>query len=149
MHRLPAHSTEGPDAADVEAMLLANAVETVIVAGLDGNGLLRGKRVPARGIAAVLEHGVGMCDVLWALPVDEAAPVPPPPETGDLYLRDDLDGLPRTLDAAADRLERSELARDWLGPDLVAQHVAMSRAESAAAAAAVTDWETARYLEVR
>ena len=92
MHRLPAHTVEDPAAAvgseDVEAMLIANAVETVIVAGLDSNGLLRGKRVPARGIAAVLEHGVAMCDVLWALPVDEAAPVPPPPGHAGYFPRD-------------------------------------------------------------
>ena len=42
--------------------------------------------------------------------------------------------------------ERSELAADWLGPEFVAHFVAMRRAELAAQAAAVTDWETARYL---
>src|ERR1700750_1211910 len=92
MDRLPAQLAEGSDAAvrpqDVEAMLLGHAVETVIVAGLDGNGLLRGKRVPARGISAVLEHGVAMCDVLFALPVDEAAPVPPPPGHPGRFPRD-------------------------------------------------------------
>ncbi|HEX7299709.1 MAG TPA: glutamine synthetase family protein, partial [Solirubrobacteraceae bacterium] len=73
---------------------------------------------------------------------------PPPAQGGDLYARDDLDDLPRSLDVAAERLAASDLARDWLGPDFVDQHVAMCRAEAAASAAAVTDWETARYLEV-
>ena len=101
-------------------------------AGADANPYLAVAAVLASGLNGV-EHGLE----------------PPPPEHGDLYRRDDLDGLPRTLDAAAARLETSALARDWLGADLVAQHVAMCCAEVAAAAAAVTDWETARYLEVR
>ena len=52
-----------------------------------------------------------------------------------------------TLGAATDLLERSALARDWLGDDVVDHCVAMRRAELAAQSAAVTDWETARYLE--
>jgi glutamine synthetase len=67
---------------------------------------------------------------------------------GDVYA---LDGaarrLPATLGEATDLLERSALARDWLGHDVVDHCVAMRRAELAAQAAAVTDWETARYLE--
>ena len=55
--------------------------------------------------------------------------------------------LPATLGEATDLLERSALARDWLGDDVVEHCVAMRRAELAAQAAAVTDWETARYLE--
>jgi glutamine synthetase len=101
-------------------------------AGADANPYLALAAVLAAGLHGV-EHGLE----------------PPPPETGDLYQRDDLAGLPRTLDVAADRLAASGLARDWLGADLVAQYVAICRAEAAAAAAAVTDWETARYLEVR
>jgi glutamine synthetase len=100
-------------------------------AGADANPYLALAAVLAAGLHG-MEHGLA----------------PPPADSGDLYRRDDLDDLPRSLDAAADRLAASELARDWLGADLVAQHVAMCRAEAAAAAAAVTDWETARYLEV-
>jgi glutamine synthetase len=55
--------------------------------------------------------------------------------------------LPATLGAATDLLERSALARDWLGDDVVDHCVAMRRGELAAQSAAVTDWETARYLE--
>ena len=62
-------------------------------------------------------------------------------------LRDDREPLPATLGEATDLLERSALARDWLGDDVVEHCVAMRRAELAAQAAAVTDWETARYLE--
>lgn len=55
--------------------------------------------------------------------------------------------LPATLGEATDLLEHSALARDWLGDDVVEHCVAMRRAELAAQAAAVTDWETSRYLE--
>ncbi len=74
---------------------------------------------------------------------------PPPPVDGDVYAFDDgaVPALPGTLDAATDLLERSALARDWLGDDVVDHYVAMRRAELAAQSAAVTDWETARYLE--
>ncbi len=74
---------------------------------------------------------------------------PPPPVDGDVYALPDgvVPALPATLEAATDLLERSALARDWLGDDVVDHCVAMRRAELAAQSAAVTDWETARYLE--
>jgi glutamine synthetase len=74
---------------------------------------------------------------------------PPPPVDGDVYALADgaARPLPATLGEATDLLERSALARDWLGDDVVEHCVAMRRAELAAQAAAVTDWETSRYLE--
>jgi glutamine synthetase len=74
---------------------------------------------------------------------------PPAPVDGDVYAQPDgaLPALPATLAEATDLLERSALARDWLGDDVVEHCVAMRRAELVAQAAAVTDWETARYLE--
>jgi glutamine synthetase len=73
---------------------------------------------------------------------------PPPPVDGDVYaLANGAPPLPATLAEAIDLLERSALARDWLGEDVVDHCVVMRRAEVAAQAAAVTDWETARYLE--
>jgi glutamine synthetase len=72
---------------------------------------------------------------------------PPPPVEGDIYSLPDAPALPVTLAEATDLLERSALARDWLGTDVVDHCVAMRRAELAAQAAAVTDWETTRYLE--
>jgi glutamine synthetase len=73
----------------------------------------------------------------------------PPPVDGDLYALPDgaAPPLPATLGEATDLLERSALARDWLGDDVIDHCVAMRRAELAAQAAAVTDWETVRYLE--
>jgi glutamine synthetase len=74
---------------------------------------------------------------------------PPPPVDGDVYALSDgaARPLPATLGEATDLLERSALARDWLGNDVVEHCVAMRRDELAAQAAAVTDWETSRYLE--
>jgi glutamine synthetase len=74
---------------------------------------------------------------------------PAPPVDGDVYALTDgaARRLPATLGEATDLLERSALARDWLGDDVVEHCVAMRRAELAAQAASVTDWETARYLE--
>jgi glutamine synthetase len=73
----------------------------------------------------------------------------PPPIDGDVYALADgaVPALPTSLGAATDLLERSALARDWLGDDVVDHCVAMQREELAAQSAAVTDWETARYLE--
>ncbi len=71
----------------------------------------------------------------------------PPPTYGDLYRSERAAvTLPATLADAANLLERSDFAHDWLGTDFVAHFVAMRRAEIAAQAAAVTDWETTRYL---
>jgi glutamine synthetase len=74
---------------------------------------------------------------------------PPAPIDGDAYALPDATAppLPATLAEATDLLDRSALARDWLGDDVVAHTVAMRRGELAAQAAAVTDWETSRYLE--
>ena len=74
---------------------------------------------------------------------------PPAPVEGDVYASPDdaAQPLPATLGEATDLLERSALARDWLGHDVVEHCVAMRRDELAAQAAAVTDWETSLYLE--
>jgi glutamine synthetase len=101
-------------------------------AGADANPYL----AVAAGLAAGLDGLARECE-------------PPAPVDGDAYAA--VDGgvrpLPATLGEAVDLLERSALARDWLGDDVVEHCVAMRRAELAAQAAAVTDWETSRYLE--
>ena len=74
-----------------------------------------------------------------------------PPELveGDLYALPEgtVPGLPATLGEAVLAMEAGELAREWLGADLVSLLAVLQRAELEAQAAAVTDWETARYLE--
>jgi glutamine synthetase len=56
--------------------------------------------------------------------------------------------LPESLGDAVEKLETSEMAREWLGDDFVTHYVALKRAELEAQSRAVTDWEIARYLEV-
>ena len=93
---------------------------------------------PYLAIAACLAGGIDG--------IQRRCPLPAPAE-GDIYADPGApSALPRTLEHALEALERSGLAEDWLGADFVAHFVAMRRAELAAQAAAVTDWETARYL---
>jgi glutamine synthetase len=61
-------------------LLRRSGVETVILAGADAHGIMRGKRVPIAELDRAAEHGVGLSEVVWALPVDEHEPVQPPPE---------------------------------------------------------------------
>jgi glutamine synthetase len=74
---------------------------------------------------------------------------PPALISADVYAmpRGAVPSLPRTLSQAVGLLERSDIAREWLGDDFVDHYVAMKRAELEAQAVAVTDWEVARYLE--
>jgi len=56
--------------------------------------------------------------------------------------------LARNLSTATDRLERSELAREYLGPDFVEHFVATRRWEVKEYDKAVTNWDRRRYLEL-
>jgi glutamine synthetase len=120
--------------AGVRAILDGDAIARVEhrQAGADANPYL----AAAAALAAGLDGVQRACE-------------PPPPIDGDVYALPDgaVPVLPTSLGAATDLLERSALARDWLGDDVVDHCVAMRREELAAQSAAVTDWETARYLE--
>src|SRR5688500_14085989 len=48
---------------------------------------MRGKRVPIAELDRTAERGVALCDVVWALPVDEREPVAPPPEHAGYFPR--------------------------------------------------------------
>jgi glutamine synthetase len=56
--------------------------------------------------------------------------------------------LARTLAAATDLLEQSELAREYFGPDFVEHYVATRRWEVSEYDKAVTNWDRKRYLEL-
>ncbi len=56
--------------------------------------------------------------------------------------------LARNLSTATDMLERSELAREYLGPDFVEHFVATRRWEVKEYDKAVTNWDRRRYLEL-
>jgi glutamine synthetase len=54
--------------------------------------------------------------------------------------------LPRSLDAALDALERSDVVTAALGPTLTGQFLSLKREEWAAYASHVSDWECQRYV---
>jgi glutamine synthetase len=101
-------------------------------AGGDVNPYLAAAAVLAAGLHGI-EHAVDPPDLLDA----DAYALPPGavPE------------LPTSLGDAVERLDASEVAREWLGEDFVTHYVEMKRAELRAQATAVTDWEIARYVE--
>ncbi len=56
--------------------------------------------------------------------------------------------LARTLTAATDLLEQSDLAQEYFGPDFVEHYVATRRWEVSEYEKAVTNWDRKRYLEL-
>lgn len=86
------------------AGLRERGIETVVVAGADTNGLLRGKRIPLDHLERAIRDGVRMCEVVWLMDVVEEALVRRPdghegyfPSEcggfGDLLLRPDTETL--------------------------------------------------------
>src|ERR671930_2294679 len=69
-------------------LLRRRGVETVILAGADTHGIMRGKRVPIAELDRVVERGAALCEVIWALPVDEVEPVQRPPGHTGYFPRD-------------------------------------------------------------
>ncbi|WGW11116.1 glutamine synthetase family protein [Saxibacter everestensis] len=65
---------------------------------------------------------------------------------GNAYIGD-AERLPTSLRDAADLLEKSELAREAFGSDVVDHYVNAARVELAAFASAITDWERVRGFE--
>ena len=61
----------GGTAADAVERLREQGVETLIVAGADTYGMMRGKRLPIDQAARALEHGMLLCDVFWVMHIDE------------------------------------------------------------------------------
>lgn len=74
---------------------------------------------------------------------------PPARIDSDIYAMSptEVPQLPQSLERAIELLDASALAREWLGADFINHYVAMKRAEVAAAAASVTNWDIRRYLE--
>ena len=56
--------------------------------------------------------------------------------------------LPRTLWDAAQRLKRSQMARDWFGNEFVEHFAATREWEEREFRKHITDWELARYFEI-
>ncbi len=74
---------------------------------------------------------------------------PPMLREDDVYAlpAGEVEQAPTSLAQATEALDRSAVARTYLGDDFVDHYVAMKRAEITAANEAVTDWEIDRYLE--
>ena len=70
------------------------------------------------------------------------------PVTGSAYQAERAVRLPRTLQEATDRLQRSSLARELLGEEFVDHFVRTRDWEWRQAQQAVTDWELKRYFEI-
>jgi glutamine synthetase len=101
--------------------LREQGVDTLIVAGCDTYGMMRGKRLPIDQAARAFGHGMAMCDVFWVMHIDEADIVPrpdghagyfPTEKAGypDILARPDLDTL-RTVPPASGPCWRARAER--------------------------------------
>lgn len=70
-----------------------------------------------------------------------------PPVVGNGYTTE-APRLPASLQAAADKLDESQVMRKILGDDFVNHFVATRRWEAKQFQSVVTDWELQRYFEI-
>jgi glutamine synthetase len=64
----------------VVARLREQRIRTVVLAGCDTNGIMRGKRLRLDELGGRPDHAIGMCEAIWALLPDEREPVTAPGE---------------------------------------------------------------------
>ncbi|HVE65720.1 MAG TPA: glutamine synthetase family protein [Thermoanaerobaculia bacterium] len=72
---------------------------------------------------------------------------PPAHYEGNAYAATDLPRLPASLRDAVDRLEKSALAREAFGEEVVEHYLQFLRTEQRKFDGVVTDWERARFFE--
>jgi len=101
-------------------------------------------RVPGADVNPYLGFAACLAGGLHGI---EAGLEPPPPVQADVYSVAGLPELPRTLDSAIDLLNKSAVARDFLGDPFVDHYVSMRRWEVEKHRRAVTGWERMRYFE--
>jgi len=80
--------------------------------------------------------------------IEEGLKLADDPVVGSAYRAEKAVRLPRTLQEATERLERSKLARELLGEEFVDHFVRTRDWEWRQAQQAVTDWELKRYFEI-
>ena len=110
-------------APEVGPWLEEHAIRTVVVAGVDTSGVLRGKRLSVEQFRGTIEHGMPLCDVFWVLLPDEETLVPRPAGHRG-YFPNKAQGYPghrgrtRPLNAAHRAVARGDRddARDLLRP---------------------------------
>ena len=85
------------EAAQDDVRLLARlrdqGTETVVLAGSDTHGLMRGKRLPIGEVQRVLDRGLALCDVFWVMQIDESDLVRRP-DGHDGYFPSETEGYP-------------------------------------------------------
>jgi glutamine synthetase len=103
-------------------------------------------RVPGADINAYLAMAASVAAGLWG--IEQKLELEQAPVTGSGYQDEKAVRLPRTLQEATDRLDRSSLARELLGREFVDHYVKTREWEWKQAQQAVTDWELRRYFEI-
>jgi glutamine synthetase len=68
------------DPAELPRFLAEHGVQTVVAAGTDTNGVLRGKRMGVEHFLRGAGHGIALCDVFWVMDLAEEALVERPPD---------------------------------------------------------------------
>ena len=71
----------------------------------------------------------------------------PPEFRGDAYTAKDLLRVPGNLTEAIDALEKSQVAREAFGDDVIEHYLHSARLERQSFDSAVTDWELRRNFE--
>jgi glutamine synthetase len=102
------------------------------VTGSDGN--------PYLALAATLASGL--------YGIRNQLPLPSPAVTGSGYADASAPRLPRTLEEAAQRFERSKVAHELFGAEFVEHFSATRHWEWQQFGKAVSDWELARYFQI-
>ncbi len=110
------------------------------VPGADANFYLVFAATLASGLYGI-EHHLELPARLDGNAYDEAT-------VANALERGQIKSLARNLSAATDLLERSEVAREYLGADFVEHFVATRRWEVKEYDKAVTNWDRRRYLEL-
>jgi glutamine synthetase len=71
----------------------------------------------------------------------------PPEFRGDAYTAKDLPRVPGNLTEAIDALDKSQVAREAFGDDVIEHYLHSARLERQSFDSAVTDWELRRNFE--
>jgi glutamine synthetase len=66
------------ETAELARFLADHGVDTVVAAGTDTNGVLRGKRMGVEHFLRGADHGIALCDVFWVMDLAEEALVERP-----------------------------------------------------------------------
>jgi len=103
-------------------------------------------RVPGSDINPYLAVAAGLAAGLYG--IENRLALELDPIVGNGYTAEDAVRLPANLLAAADALDRSEIARSLFGDPFIDHFVASRRWEWRQFGQSVTDWELRRYFEI-